>query len=671
MGAWALILAVVMGLVIAEHARVDAQTPQTDSEYVVAIDAEYAPYEYVDPSGTATGFTVSLLTAIGRDAGVRFRFVPMAWPDAVAGLADGSVDLVNMIQTPERAAKYEFSRPHSQIAQAIFVARDSDITGLDTLAGHTVALQEHDIALEKLAARTDFARVIVHSKEQGLLLLDAGRVDAFFAAEQAGLWLVREYRLRDVRLAETGLWPLPFGFAARKGNTELIALLNSHLDRLKASGEYQELVRRWFTPPPVAESWFARYEDLALISFVGLVALALLFLAWNFALHRAVTQRTAELHASEARYRNFYENVHDVIYRTDNKGVITDISPSVETRAGYRREEVIGRPVLDFFVDPEEYARLDAAMLQEGVVNDMEIRLRARDGRVIFTSITARLVYDDSGRPIATEGVLRDITERKQAEQALRDTNELLEIVFSNTHLMLAYLDRDFNFVRVNRAYAEADERTPDFFPGKNHFDLYPNPENEAIFRRVVETGEPYFAYAKPFEYAEHPERGVTYWDWSLVPVKDSSGQVTHLILSVLNVSERVKALQALRESEMRYRVLAEAAPDMVFVIGAEGSIRYVNSRAAALLGLPAEEARGHAVEDFFPPDVAARYRRSLGKVFRSGEPLAVESPSRIHGRSLWLHTHLVPLWDEDGKVKEARGAAPDVTQRKQMESAL
>jgi PAS domain-containing protein len=98
--------------------------------------------------------------------------------------------------------------------------------------------------------------------------------------------------------------------------------------------------------------------------------------------------------------------------------------------------------------------------------------------------------------------------------------NELLERVFSSIDLLIAYMDKEFNFIRVNKAYAEADERDPEFFVGKNHFALYPNEENEAIFKKVVETGEPVFLYGKPFAYAEHPERGTTYWDWSLQPVK-------------------------------------------------------------------------------------------------------------------------------------------------------
>ena len=76
--------------------------------------------------------------------------------------------------------------------------------------------------------------------------------------------------------------------------------------------------------------------------------------------------------------------------------------------------------------------------------------------------------------------------------------NELLENVFSNVHVLIAYMDTDFNFIRVNNKYAEADGREQEFFTGKNYFDLYPTEENEAIFRKVIETGKPYFAKARP-----------------------------------------------------------------------------------------------------------------------------------------------------------------------------
>ncbi|MEA2084522.1 MAG: histidine kinase [Thermodesulfobacteriota bacterium] len=149
-------------------------------------------------------------------------------------------------------------------------------------------------------------------------------------------------------------------------------------------------------------------------------------------------------------------------------------------------------------------------------------------------------------------------SEKKSIEEALRNTNELLEKVFSTTHMLLAYMNTDFNFIRVNHAYASVDGRDPGFFVGKNHFDMYPDKDNQSIFSRVVEKGEPYSAYAKPFEYAKHPERGVTYWDWSLHPVKKASGEVEGLVMSLINVTKRIKAEEALRESQKHFLAAQE-----------------------------------------------------------------------------------------------------------------
>ncbi len=147
---------------------------------------------------------------------------------------------------------------------------------------------------------------------------------------------------------------------------------------------------------------------------------------------------------------------------------------------------------------------------------------------------------------------------QRSVEEALRNTNELLEKIFSTTHMLIAYMDKDFNFIRVNHAYAVADGRDPGFFAGKNHFELYPDEDNRSIYSRVVEQGEPYSAYAKPFEYAEHPERGLTYWDWTLHPVKKASGQVKGLVLGLVNVTRRIKAEDALKQSRKHFMTAQE-----------------------------------------------------------------------------------------------------------------
>ena len=148
---------------------------------------------------------------------------------------------------------------------------------------------------------------------------------------------------------------------------------------------------------------------------------------------------------------------------------------------------------------------------------------------------------------------------------------------FPAVDISVAYMDKDFNFIRVNRAYAEADERTPEFYVGKNHFVLFPNEENEQIFRKVVETGEPYSVYAKPFEYAEHPERGVTHWDWSLQPVKEPDGSVGGVVLSLVNVTDRIRAQEAVEAERQRFNDVLEILPAYLVLLSPDYHVPFAN----------------------------------------------------------------------------------------------
>jgi signal transduction histidine kinase/DNA-binding response OmpR family regulator len=143
----------------------------------------------------------------------------------------------------------------------------------------------------------------------------------------------------------------------------------------------------------------------------------------------------------------------------------------------------------------------------------------------------------------SNEELEKEIVERKI-------TNELLENVFSNIHVLIAYLDTDFNFIRVNSNYAKSEAKEPDFYTGKNYFDLFPNEENKVIFRNVVETGEPFFAKAKPYAHAEHPEQRMTFWDWSLKPVKEADGRGSGLVLSLIDVTDNITLYSELMRSE-------------------------------------------------------------------------------------------------------------------------
>ena len=134
------------------------------------------------------------------------------------------------------------------------------------------------------------------------------------------------------------------------------------------------------------------------------------------------------------------------------------------------------------------------------------------------------------------------IDNRKQIEHTLSKANEMFETIFDTTHFNIALLDRQFNFIRVNRAYADTCGHEPGFFISKNHFNLYPHKENQTIFENVARTGKPFSILAKPFEFPDQPERGVTYWDWTLHPVKDHKGDVEGLIFALVDVTRSKKA---------------------------------------------------------------------------------------------------------------------------------
>ncbi len=125
---------------------------------------------------------------------------------------------------------------------------------------------------------------------------------------------------------------------------------------------------------------------------------------------------------------------------------------------------------------------------------------------------------------------------------AEKEKDIVQNMIDSVKNIHLVYLDRDFNFIRVNQAYAATCGYKPEEMVGKNHFDLYPHEENEAIFKSVRDTGVSAQFHDKPFIFPDQPQRGITYWDWTLEPIKNSAGEVTGLLFSLVETTERKKA---------------------------------------------------------------------------------------------------------------------------------
>jgi PAS domain S-box-containing protein len=211
-------------------------------------------------------------------------------------------------------------------------------------------------------------------------------------------------------------------------------------------------------------------------------------------------------------------------------------------------------------------------------------------------------------------------TKWKDIQYTLQKENTILQEMLNETENMhVVFLDRDFNFVRVNEAYAKTCGYKPDEMIGKNHFDLYPNEENEAIFRRVRDTGVLAEFHDKPFVFPDQPERGVTYWDWTLKPVKNEAGEVEGLVFSLVETTERKKS----EEEIQNLAKFPSENPNPVLRINKNGYFLYCNNAAIQLL-----KASKHDIGEVIPEG----WRTFVDAAFASGEKQEFEE--QIGGRT-------------------------------------
>ena len=301
--------------------------------------------------------------------------------------------------------------------------------------------------------------------------------------------------------------------------------------------------------------------------------------------HARLQAQTEDLRQSEQRLRTALEGGRMGLWEWDIRSDQSLWDDRVcELLGADRKAETTGHGFFER-VHPLDRQRLRTCIEEAlATTGDFEVEFRVvrPDETVAWLMSGGKVVRDARGRDIRVLSVLSDVTQRKDMEAELRRLNErlaeevraqtkelraavdrlhkevarrrlaednlqersrLLEGFFRHTITPLAFMDHDFNFVQVNDAYAKVDDKEPDDFVGRNHFALYPDAENQAIFEEVVRTRRPYYAPARPFAYAEHPERGVSYWNWQLTPLLDDAGQVRFLVLNLQDVTERQEAV--------------------------------------------------------------------------------------------------------------------------------
>lgn len=265
---------------------------------VVGADSAYPPYEFVDKDGKPAGFNVELTRAIGEVMGFDVVFRMGGWSQQVAGLKNGTIDLLQGLSwSRAREDQFDFTPAHTIVHHAIFARRDSPVVStLEELRGKKVIVLRDGIMHTVLTAKGYGKDLIpTATPAEGLRLLASGKYDYAVVATLPGTYIIRENHLTNLVPVARDVASYRYGYAVRKGNSELQARISEGLAILNKTGRYQQLYRRWLgvlEPPPV--SWEATFRSVAVI-----VAPLLLILggtvAWSHSLRRQVVQRTASL----------------------------------------------------------------------------------------------------------------------------------------------------------------------------------------------------------------------------------------------------------------------------------------------------------------------------------------------------------------------------------------
>ncbi len=378
-------------------------------------------------------------------------------------------------------------------------------------------------------------------------------------------------------------------------------------------------------------------------------------------------KRTEEAVRAEAvKYASIIETALDGFWITDLEGRFLEVNDSYCRMTGYSRQELLQMSVFDVEAAEtrDETARHMSRVIERG--SDLfETRHRRKDGSLMDVQVSTNFLPLHGGRFFV---FLRDITAQKRAERELTAEKELLETIMENTDTHLAYLDRDLKFVRVNSMYASGSGHSAEELIGKEHFAMFPDEENERIFREVRDSGEPVTYRDKPFEFADQPWRGITYWDWSLIPIKDASGRVQGLVLSLVDTTGRRWVELALEQSEANYRTLVEASPDGIIALEPGGRVIDANDTMCALLGRGREEVRGRDIKDFTFGVSVKEVEEFRQRLLRERGYELEMSAARPDGRSVPLWTKMVGLFGPGGELDRILVYARDISERKKLD---
>jgi two-component system, cell cycle sensor histidine kinase and response regulator CckA len=376
------------------------------------------------------------------------------------------------------------------------------------------------------------------------------------------------------------------------------------------------------------------------------------------------------LRASEKRFRALVEKSTDAVALLDAEGVILYASPSTQTVLGYAPEEFISRNGLEA-IHPEDLPRIKrlfAQLLTEpGKSFTAELRYPHKDGSWRHIEGTGINRLED----LAVRAVVinyRDVTQRREAQAALRESEERFRQLVENSNDLICETDSETRLTYLSPNYQDVLGYEPNELLGQKVFDFVHPDDFPAVLADLNQ------AKSAPAVYRFRHKDGQ--WRWFESTGKSfqrSNGEVRVVIFS-RDITIRKQAEEELARERDLLRILMESVPHFIYFKDQQSRYTRINNAQMANLGLrQAQQAVGRTDFDFYPAELAEEFHADESRILQTGIPLVdkVERQTGVDATERWLLSTKVPIVDRKGQISGIVGISRDITERKRAEEAL
>ena len=355
-------------------------------------------------------------------------------------------------------------------------------------------------------------------------------------------------------------------------------------------------------------------------------------------------------------------------------GTVRMWNPTAEQMFGWTEHEVLGRPLPTVPEErQEEFKALRERVIRGESISGVELHRRRRDGSWIDVSLCAAPLRDATGQSVGLLGMLTDITERKQAEEALIEEKHLLHSLMDNLPDHIYFKDLHSRFKQINIAHARSFGLSdPAQAVGKTDFDFHSAEHARQAYtdeQEVIRTGQPMLATEQK---VTRPDGRETWASTTKMPLRDAQGHIIGTFGVSRDITDRKRAEQALRASEERYRELFENASELVFTADLETSrLTSLNRVAEQTFGYSREEAVRMEFQRLIDPRHWHRIGEARAQLLTGESAFTLELEIRAKdGRRAQLEVKPRLIYKE-GKPVEVQVIGHDITGREAAEMEL